>query len=103
MNDILISGKKITRCLPKGIKWADDRAPTLDEIRKIVEYPNRSIKAIVYCMASSGMRLGAWDYLRWGDIQPIIRKDTSVKIVIEQVDSDIPQESWNGRTKEVDP
>jgi hypothetical protein len=22
-------------------------------------------------MASSGIRLGAWDYLRWGDIRPI--------------------------------
>ncbi|MGB0029101.1 MAG: hypothetical protein WBP64_19940 [Nitrososphaeraceae archaeon] len=64
MNDISISWKKITRGLPKGRKWADDRAPTLDEIRKIVEYPDRRIKPIVYTMVSSGMRLGAWDYLR---------------------------------------
>ena len=41
MNDISISWKKITRGLPKGRKWVDDRAPTLDEIRKIVEYPDR--------------------------------------------------------------
>ncbi|HKG31673.1 MAG TPA: hypothetical protein VKA91_10410, partial [Nitrososphaeraceae archaeon] len=43
MNDILISWKKLTRGLPKGRKWADDRAPTLEEIRKIVEYPDRRI------------------------------------------------------------
>jgi hypothetical protein len=71
MNDILISWKKITRGLPKGRKWADDRAPTLEEIRKIVEYPDRRIKAIVYTMVSSGIRLGAWDYLRWRHIRPI--------------------------------
>ena len=71
MNDILISWKKITRGLPKGRKWADDRAPTLEEIRKIVEYPDRRLKPIVYTMVSSGIRLGAWDYLRWGHIQPI--------------------------------
>ena len=41
MNDISISWKKITRGLPKGRKWVDDRAQTLDEIRKIVEYPDR--------------------------------------------------------------
>ena len=75
MNDISISWKKITRGLPKGRKWADDRAPTLDEIRKIVEYPDRRIKPIVYTMVSSGIRLGAWDYLRWGQIEPIYRND----------------------------
>ena len=37
----------------------------LEEIRKIVEYPDRRIKPIVYTMASSGIRLGAWNYLKW--------------------------------------
>ena len=71
MNDILIPWKKITRGLPKGRKYADDRAPSLEEIQKIIEYPDRRIKAIVYTMTSSGIRLGAWDYLRWEHIQPI--------------------------------
>ncbi|MFL6317593.1 MAG: hypothetical protein ACJ73C_12785, partial [Nitrososphaeraceae archaeon] len=50
MNDIFISWKRITRGLPKGRKAADDRAPTIEEIRKIVEYPDRRIKPIVYTM-----------------------------------------------------
>jgi integrase len=74
MNDILVPWKKITRGLPKGRKYADDRAPSLEEIQKIIEYPDRRIKAIVYTMTSSGIRLGAWDYLRWEHIQPIRRK-----------------------------
>jgi integrase len=74
MNDILVPWKKITRGLPKGRKYADDRAPTLEEIQRIIEYPDRRIKAIVYTMTSSGIRLGAWDYLRWEHIQPIRRK-----------------------------
>jgi hypothetical protein len=27
----------------------------------------------IYTMASSGIRLGAWDYIRWKHIQPIKR------------------------------
>lgn len=63
MNDILIPWKKITRGLPRGRKYADDRAPSLEEIQRIIEYPDRRIKAIVYTMTSSGIRLGAWDYV----------------------------------------
>jgi hypothetical protein len=73
MADIPIPWKKITRGLPRGKKYADDRIPTVEEIRKLVEYPDRRIKAIVYTMASSGIRVGAWDYLQWGHIRPIER------------------------------
>ena len=38
------------------------------------EYPDRRIKAVLFTMASSGIRLGAWDYLRWGHIRPIERE-----------------------------
>ena len=37
MNDIFISWKRITRGLPKWRKAADDRAPTIEEIHKIVD------------------------------------------------------------------
>jgi hypothetical protein len=73
MSDIPLSWKKITRGLPKIRRHADDRAPTIEEIRRIVEYPDRRIKAIVYTMASSGIRLGAWDYLLWKHVTPVHR------------------------------
>jgi integrase len=71
MADITLNWDKITRGLPKGRRYTDDRAPTLEEIKKLCEYPDRRIKAIVYTMISSGIRVGAWDYLRWGNIRPI--------------------------------
>lgn len=74
MNDILLPWKRITRGLPKARRYADDRAPTIEEIRKIMEYPDKRIKAIVLTMVSSGIRLGAWDYLKWKHIIPIERE-----------------------------
>ena len=84
MSDISIQWKKITRGLPKIRRYADDRAPSLDIIRQICRYPDRRIKGIVYTMASSGIRLGAWDYLQWKDIQPIERqgKVVAAKIIV---------------------
>lgn len=76
--DIEIPWKRIVRGMPKGRRYANDRAPTLEEIRKISEYPDRRIKPLVYTMASSGIRLGAFDYLRWGDIIPVVRHDNIV-------------------------
>jgi hypothetical protein len=73
MSDIEVTWKEITRGLPKARRFADDRAHTLDEICKIIDYPDRRIKSVVYTMASSGMRLEAWNYLRWSHIKPIER------------------------------
>ena len=70
---VVILWKKITRGLPRGRMYADDRAPTLDKIHKIIEYPDRRMKPIVYTMASSGIRVGAWDHLKWNHVSPIVR------------------------------
>jgi hypothetical protein len=63
MNDILIAWKKISKGLPKVRKFAVDRAPTVEEIRKVAEYPDRRIKSVVYTMVqwrlqASGLALG---------------------------------------------
>jgi DNA polymerase III gamma/tau subunit len=42
--DIDIPWKKITRGLPKGRQSANDRTPTIQEIHKLAEYPDRRIK-----------------------------------------------------------
>ena len=58
MNEISIPWKRVTKGLPKARNYADDKVPTIEEIRKIIEYPDRRIKPIVCPMASSGIRLG---------------------------------------------
>ena len=73
MTDISIPWEKITKGLPRARRYAYDRAPTIEEIKKICRYPDRRIKPIVYTMVSSGIRVGAWDYLHWRDIEPIER------------------------------
>lgn len=90
MSEVPIHWKKITRGLPKSRKFADDRAPTIEEIQQLCEYPDRRIKGIVYTMASSGIRLGAWDYLRWKDIQPLEHqgKVIAAKIIVYAGDNE---------------
>lgn len=78
MNEITLPWKKITRGLPKARKYAVDRAPTIEEIRRIIEYPDRRIKGIVCSMASSGIRLGAWDDLQWKHILPMEKNNEIV-------------------------
>jgi integrase len=84
MADLQIPWAKIARGLPRAKRFADDRAPTLEEIRKIVEYPDRRIKPVVYMMASTGIRVGAWDYLKYGHITPIERdaKLVAAKVLV---------------------
>ena len=41
MNDLTLSWKKIARGLPYGRKSANDRAPTAEELQKLIEYPDR--------------------------------------------------------------
>ena len=74
MNDLVLNWSKISRGLPAGRRAANDRAPTIEEIQKLLEYPDRRIKPIVHTMASSGIRIGAWDYLQWKHVKPICNK-----------------------------
>lgn len=55
-----INWKVVSRGLPLGRDAANDRAPTIDEIRKLVEYPNRRIRPIVYTICSSSISSVPW-------------------------------------------
>lgn len=102
MNDISMSinWKKISRGLPRGKQAANDRAPTKEEIQKLVEYPDRRIKPIVYTMVSSGIRIGAWDYLRWKDVKPIEDENRRVIAAKLTVYSGDPEEYYSFVTPE---
>ena len=78
MNDLTLSWKKIARGLPHGRKSANDRAPTVEELQKLIEYPDRRIKPIIYTMISSGIRIGAWETLQWKHVIPVSNKQGEV-------------------------
>jgi hypothetical protein len=67
----LVNWKRITKTLPIPRNASSDRAPTIDEIKKLVTYPDRRIKPIILCMLSAGFRIGSWDYLKWKHVSPI--------------------------------
>jgi len=79
MNDIIVNWKLITRGMPRGKHAANDRAPTVEEIKKLLDYPDRRIKPIVLIMISSGIRIGAFDSLKLKHITPL--KDNDGKLV----------------------
>ena len=78
MNRISIFWDIISHSIPKVKKHANDRIPTVEEIRKLIEYPDRRIKPIVLLSVSTGIRVGAWDYMKWKHIIPIKNGDDIV-------------------------
>lgn len=66
-----IDWDSIKDAMPRERQYSHDRIPTLEELRRIVKFPDRRIEAIVYTMCSSGIRIGAWEYLQWKHVIPI--------------------------------
>ena len=73
MNDILLNWRKISKRIPRGRSFGQDRLPTKEEIKKILAYPDRRVKPTALLMLSSGLRIGAFDYLNWGHIEKVER------------------------------
>ncbi|MGI0092071.1 MAG: hypothetical protein ACREBS_10210 [Nitrososphaerales archaeon] len=67
-NDVVLNWKKLARRIPPRARAANDRAPSVEEIKTILSYPDRRIKPAVLVMESSGCRLGSFDYLNYGHI-----------------------------------
>ena len=84
-------------------RGCNDRAPTIEETKKLIDYPDRRIKTIILVMASSGIRIGAWDYLKWKHVTPIKNEKGQIiaaKIIVyagdvEEYYSFITPEAYN--------
>ena len=70
MNDAdnMISWKKISRIMPRVRKTGSDRAPTVHEIRQMIDMADTRLRCIILVCASSGVRVGAFEDLCWGDL-----------------------------------
>jgi integrase len=78
MNDIIINWKKIDKGVPSERHNAEYRIPTWEEIRKLLEHPDRRVKPIVCTMLSAGIRVGSWNHLKWKHIISIKRNNVVV-------------------------
>jgi len=102
MNNVIINWKLVSRDMPHGNHAANDRSPTLEEIIQILNYPDVRIKAIILTMISLGIRIAAWDFLKWKHIIPIENMDgilIAAKVIVysgdpEQYYSFITAESY---------
>jgi hypothetical protein len=86
----VVNWKKLAKGLPAVRKAANDRAPTIEELRKLAEYPDRRIRPIVFMMASSGIRLGAWDNLQWKHVSAFTNDNGGCTIIRSTIGNRTP-------------
>ena len=77
MNDAedTISWKKIAKIMPRVRRTGSDRAPTIQEIRQMMEAADARTRCIILACSSSGIRVGAFDGMVWGDVTPMFAQD----------------------------
>jgi len=77
MNDIEdgINWSKISKIIPHARKTGSDRAPTIEEIRTMLESADTRTKCVILMCSSSGIRVGAFDGMTWGDLSTIYQKN----------------------------
>jgi hypothetical protein len=110
MNDVTqVNWRKMTRMLPPVRRYALDRAPTSEELILLTSNSETRFQAIILTMASSGIRIGSWDYLNWGHVEPIRRNEKVVaaKLLVyagepEEYYSFITPEAYNKLKQYID-
>jgi integrase len=80
MNNIILNWKIISKGMPMGAQNSNDRIPSEAEILEVLKYPDRRIKPVLYTMISSGIRIGAWEWLKWKNVIPIYDQGKSIII-----------------------
>lgn len=59
---------RIDDFVPEKRKFGNDRAPTVEKLRAIVNVSDLRMKCVVLFLSSSGARVGAIGYLKWQDV-----------------------------------
>ena len=89
MNDVILNWKKIKKFI-KSEKTDNeingrDRGYTHEEIQKILEFSDQRLKTALLVLASSGIRVGALQSIRIGDLEKI---DNMYKIIVYSGDKE---------------
>lgn len=72
-----IAWELISKGLPSGRASGNDKAPTVEELRKLIGDDLR-LKVIICIMSSCGFRIAAWNYLKVKHIVPIKKGDITL-------------------------
>ena len=86
MNDIRINKEKISKFLGESGRKNTDRAYTHEEIKKILDVSDLSMKSIILLMASTGIRIGAITDLKLKHLQEV--NDNLYKIIVYEKSKD---------------
>lgn len=73
MNDVEsgINWNRISKMIPHARKTGNDRAPSVEEIRRMVGLADLRTKCVILVCATSGIRVGAFEGMTYGDLVPI--------------------------------
>jgi integrase len=71
MNDVLLNKRKINKFIPPNENSHEDRPYTTGEIQRILDHCDERGRVIFLLMSSTGMRIGAIDGIRFGDLTEI--------------------------------
>jgi integrase len=66
-----INWEELSQHMPKAKKIGRDRSPSVEEIRQLLGHCTPRLRCVILIMCSSGIRIGAFDYLKWRDVEPI--------------------------------
>ena len=80
MNEILVPWKKYSRLVQRGRTKKRDREYRLEEIRLMLPRASLHLQVPLLFMASSGVRVGAFDYLNVGHVRPVFRFEGEIEV-----------------------
>ena len=69
INDVVLNTDKISKFLPEYRKLKKDRAYTHQEIHRLLDFADERLRAIIYILASTGIRIGAFPGLRLRNLE----------------------------------
>jgi len=84
MNDVGLAWKRIYTFYPEKNNTHQGRGYTKEEISKLLEYSGTiDTDFVILASSSGGLRLGAWNGLRWADVFPIYQIDGKYKVELK--------------------